>query len=241
MIVFLCGKGEAAERICRWLVERRYRVFVFTHPEATGLIAYAQQAGLWCSLRNVNEVEAWPTCPAMIVSVGYLRIFSAETIAAAKDAVINCHYALLPNHRGRSAVPWTILDGDSVAGVTYHWVDAGIDTGPILLQGTCAVADDETQATLFAKLHELAVAYFPAALRLALLRVGGVAQSGPSQVHKAGPPHGGVIDPAWPDVYVERFIRAMTLPPLPYAKLHGVEVRTWDEYRRLTARAMVYG
>lgn len=240
MIVFLCGKGEAALRICRWLVARKWRVFVFTHADAD-LYPYAQQAGLWCTLRSVNEVEAWPVRPALIVSAGYLHILTGEAIDAAQGAVINCHYALLPNHRGRSAVPWTILDGDSVAGVTYHWIDCGVDSGRILLQATCAVADDETQASLFAKLHELAIGYFPAALKLALARWGGVEQRGPAQVHKAGPPHGGVVNPAWPDEYVERFIRAMTLPPLPYAKLNGVEVRTMDEYRRLASKAQVYG
>ena len=42
-----------------------------------------------------------------------------------------------------------------------------------------------------------------------------------------------MIDPGWPDDKIERFIRAMTYPPLPYARLDGVEVKTMDEYRQV--------
>lgn len=236
MMIFLCGKGEAAQGILQWLLDRKARVAVFTHAD-TPLLEMAASHNLWYTTRSLNEMEHWPFHPGAIASVGYLHIVKQHVIERVRGRVFNCHYALLPNHRGRSAVPWAIADGDRVTGITYHWIDVGIDTGNILLQAACQVDADETQATLFAKLNQLAVDYWPMAVRLAFLDLPGAAQRGRSQYHKAGPPHGGEIDPSWDDAYTERFLRAMTYPPLPYATRGGVEVRSMDEYRELRVMA----
>lgn len=232
MTIFLCGKGEAAELILRWLVERKYAVVVFTHPGAR-LADLAAEYRIWYSTRSVNDIERWPCRPGVIASVGYLDIIRQPVIDAVQGRIFNCHFALLPNHRGRSAVPWAIVDGDTVTGITYHWIDAGIDTGRILLQGACQIEADETQATLFAKLTELAYDFWPMALRLSYLDLEGAPQRGCSQYHKAGPPHGGEIDLSWDAAYTERFIRAMTYPPLPYATLGGQEIRSMEDLREL--------
>lgn len=232
MTLFLCGKGEAAENILRWLIRGKYAVVVFTHPD-TALAELAAEHQLWWTTRSVNDIEHWPCRPGVLASVGYLDIIKQPVLDAARGRAFNCHFALLPNHRGRSAVPWAIVDGDTVTGITYHWIDAGIDTGRILLQGACQIDADETQATLFAKLNQLALDFFPMALRLSYFDMEGVEQRGRSQYHRAGPPHGGVIDPTWPIAYTERFVRAMTYPPLPYATLNGQEVRAVGDFRVL--------
>lgn len=211
MRIFLCGRGRAADTIVHMLREQQRPVAVFGDED-------------------VNDTSLWPFPPDLVASIGYLHIIRQHVIGAARGRVINCHYALLPNHRGRSAVPWAIVDGDTVTGITYHRIDAGIDTGPILLQASCQIDSDDTQATLFDKLHDLAIAYWPTAMHLAWLGTYTVPQVGQSQYHRAGPPHGGEIDPTWGDAYVERFIRAMTYPPKPYAQFRGREIRTFDEY-----------
>jgi methionyl-tRNA formyltransferase len=229
MNLFLCGKGPASIAILQGLAATGHRVAVFTH-EGCDLEDTARQTHHWNTTLSVNRTDAWPFQPVMIVVVGYLTILAPHTLEAVKGRAMNGHAALLPNHRGRSAVPWAIVDGDTVTGITYHWIDEGVDTGNILLQATCDIAPDETQATLWDKINRLLVQYFPAALQLAHVDCPGVPQQGKSQRHRAGPPHNGVIDPKWTPAYTERFIRAMTYPPLPYAMLGDVEIRSMTEY-----------
>jgi len=233
MMLFLCGKGPAFQEIILDIVDGGNKIAVFTH-DGEPAIDMCHHLGVWVTTTNVNEVDKWPWHPAAIASIGYLHIIKAHTIAAVKQRVFNCHYALLPAHRGRSSVPWAIFDGDQYTGITYHWIDEHIDTGRILLQATCRIAQDETQATLFPKLHQLAQAYWQAALRLAMVDTAGVEQTHEGASYaKAGPPNSGVIDQAWENAKVERFIRAMTYPPLPYATYKGKEVKTFAEFRRL--------
>ena len=234
MKVFLCGKGRAAEDIVVRLVHGGVQVAVWSHPGAE-LLALAERAGVWRSYQSVNDAD-WPFRPDLLVSVGYLHLLSERTLRALGDKTINCHYALLPRHRGRSPVPWAIFDGDERTGVTWHWIDRGIDTGRVLLQVPVTIRANDTQASLFVRLHALAAVSFDTALDMATAGEPGHEQHGRSSYHRHGPPCGGVIDPGWPDDKVERFIRAMTYPPLPYARLNGVEVKTMDEYGRLRGR-----
>lgn len=235
MKVFLCGKGKAAQAILRRKVDvKGYTFAVFTEP-GNEMVQTAAELDVLCTTADVNDLTLWPFTPDIIASVGYLRIIKPHVIDRAR--VINCHYSLLPNHRGRSCVPWAILDGDTVTGITYHWIDQGIDTGRVLLQAAAQIDEDETQATLFDKLHLLAADYWDMALHLAHCGYPGVQQRGISQYHRAGPPHNGVIDPAWSTEYIERFVRAMVFPPMRYAQVYGAEVRTMAEYRELMQEA----
>jgi methionyl-tRNA formyltransferase len=59
------------------------------------------------------------------------------------------HPSLLPRYRGGSAIPWQIIRGETETGVTVFWVDAGIDTGPILLQRRATIGASDTAATLY--------------------------------------------------------------------------------------------
>ena len=59
------------------------------------------------------------------------------------------HPSLLPRHRGASAINWTLIQGDAMAGVTWFWPDKGIDTGPILLQRSEPIRDEDTVGSLY--------------------------------------------------------------------------------------------
>ena len=82
--------------------------------------------------------------PDLVVSVGFMRILSAEFVA--KFPTINTHPALLPKFPGAHAVRDALAAGSQVTGSTVHWVDAGIDTGAIINQKEVVVLsqDDET-------------------------------------------------------------------------------------------------
>lgn len=80
---------------------------------------------------------------------------------------INYHPSLLPKYRGGSAMNWAIINGETETGVTIHYIDAGVDTGPILLQERVPIAPDDTVKSLyFEKLYPLGVQMVAAAVRL---------------------------------------------------------------------------
>ena len=86
--------------------------------------------------------------PDLIVSVGFMRILAPRFVADFK--VINTHPSLLPLFPGAHAVRDALAAGVSVTGTSVHWVDAGLDTGPVILQREVAIlsTDDEE------RLHE---------------------------------------------------------------------------------------
>ena len=232
-MLFLCGHGPAAERILIAEHRRKTRVGVFTHDLNGGLALLARELGCYVTTANVNDVDEWPGIPALIASICYLHIIKPPLIEQMAGRIINCHAALLPRHRGRSAVAWAIADGDQQTGITYHYIDAGIDTGNIILQAACDIAPDETQDTLFPKMYRMMVDYWYPARHLANINWPGVAQPEGGYYHHAGPPYDGLIRETWEPERVERFIRAMTLQGKPYARYRGQEVVTFADYERL--------
>jgi methionyl-tRNA formyltransferase len=231
-LIALCGQGAGCEGVLEHLLLLGYKLQVFTHPGPLGerMVMQAAKAGMPGTYLSVNDPSAWQYAspPTLLISCGYLEIVTAETLA--RTPGINCHYALLPRHRGRSAVPWAIIDGDEWTGVSWHWMTPRVDVGNLLMQMTCQIDPGDTQATLFDKLHRLAYETAPAAIRLARGGWAGIEQQGRASRHPAGPPHGGIINPMWDTERVERFIRAMTYPPLPYAVFADREVRSMEEF-----------
>src|SRR5207253_1018179 len=91
--------------------------------------------------------------PDVIFVIGWSQLVRADFIALAPGAVYGMHPTLLPRHRGRAPIPWTILSGLARTGVTlFEIVDPTADSGPIVGQVEVPVAADETATTLFDKL-----------------------------------------------------------------------------------------
>lgn len=99
---------------------------------------------------------------AFCVLAGYMRIVTAVLLAAYPKRIINLHPALLPAFPGRTSIQDALAYGVRVTGVTVHYVDAGIDTGPIIAQCPVMVAPDDTTDTLAARIHAVEHAlYYP--------------------------------------------------------------------------------
>lgn len=86
--------------------------------------------------------------PDVVVCAGFMRILGTRFIAAFEGRCINTHPALLPSFPGAHGVRDALAHGVKVTGCTVHIVDGGVDTGPILAQGTVAVHDDDTEMSL---------------------------------------------------------------------------------------------
>jgi phosphoribosylglycinamide formyltransferase-1 len=84
----------------------------------------------------------------LVVLAGYMRILTQYFINAYKDKIINIHPALLPSFSGLHAQRQAVEYGVKVSGCTVHFVDEGVDSGPIILQKTVEVKDNDTEESL---------------------------------------------------------------------------------------------
>ncbi len=89
-----------------------------------------------------------PHCDLMVAA--HCHSYLPEYIRGrSRLGVLAYHPSLLPRHRGKDAVPWTIAMRDPIAGGTVFWMDGGIDTGPVQGQEFCFVGPTDTAATLW--------------------------------------------------------------------------------------------
>lgn len=90
--------------------------------------------------------------PELIVVTAYGKILPEEIINYPKYGCINIHASLLPKYRGAAPIQWSVINGDSVTGVTSMQMDVGLDTGDIILQSETEIGENETAGELFDRL-----------------------------------------------------------------------------------------
>jgi len=93
--------------------------------------------------------------PEAIVIVGYGKIIPQHIIDLPRHGCINLHASLLPKYRGAAPVNWAIIRGETVTGVTTMKIDAGLDTGDILLVREASIGPDEDAVSLGRRLAEI--------------------------------------------------------------------------------------
>ena len=93
--------------------------------------------------------------PDVIVIIAYGQIIPARLLGIPKLGWINAHASLLPKYRGAAPIQWAIANGETKTGVTTMRIDAGMDTGEMLLQSELPIAPDETAPGLAARLATL--------------------------------------------------------------------------------------
>ena len=104
--------------------------------------------------------------PEVLVVVAYGRILGEDLLRLAPYGAINVHASLLPRWRGAAPIQWAIAEGDAETGVTIMQMDAGLDTGDVLLQRALAIGRDDTAETLAPRLGALGAAAVTDALPL---------------------------------------------------------------------------
>jgi phosphoribosylglycinamide formyltransferase-1 len=102
----------------------------------------------------------------LVILAGFMRIVTPVLLDAFPNRVMNIHPALLPAFPGLDAQKQALDYGTKVSGCTVHFVDAGTDTGPIILQAVVPVREDDTEATLSERIHHEEHKLYPAAIRL---------------------------------------------------------------------------
>ena len=103
---------------------------------------------------------------SLICLAGFMRILSPEFIKKYKNCILNIHPAILPAFPGLDAQKQAIDYGVKYSGCTVHFVDDGIDTGPILVQSMIQIKNDDTEETLAKRILAKEHKAYPEAVRL---------------------------------------------------------------------------
>ena len=175
--------------------------------------------GIEAALKGVKD--------ALLISAYNLYIFKDETVD--NNTIINYHNALLPWHRGVMATVWAVWAGDSEAGMSWHIVDRGIDTGAVLVQRAVEVAPDLDAITLSAQINNLALQSLSDAIEnLVHGKRATLTRTVDDELHgyhalKDRPNHG-VFDRTWDQATASRFLRAMYAAKMNQVKAPEIEI-----------------
>ena len=101
----------------------------------------------------------------LVVLAGYMLLIGQNIVAKFKNRIINIHPALLPSFKGTNGIKDAFDYGVKVTGVTVHFVDEGLDSGPIIMQQAVEVSKDDSSETLEEKIHEVEHKLFPLAIK----------------------------------------------------------------------------
>lgn len=171
LVVLVSGSGTNLQALLDAIAEQgagRYGaevVAVGADRERIAGLERAERAGIpsfVCRVKDHPDRAAWDRAlteataayqPDLVVSAGFMKIVGKEFLARFGGRVVNTHPALLPSFPGAHGVRDALAYGAKVTGCTVHFVDDGVDTGPIIAQGVVEVVEDDSVAGE-AALHE---------------------------------------------------------------------------------------
>lgn len=104
--------------------------------------------------------------PDLIILAGFMRILSNEFVEHYSQRMMNIHPSLLPKYKGLNTHQRAIDAGDKEHGCSVHFVTPELDDGPVILQATVTIEDNDTAETLATRVHEQEHIIYPAAIRL---------------------------------------------------------------------------
>ncbi len=166
--ILISGKGSNMEAILKAIRKKRIpikpAVVISNNPDAKGL-EVAKKLGVPTEIIPskgftgtrweydqliIKCLEKYSVTPktGLICLAGFMRIISPEFIEKYKNKILNIHPALLPSFPGLHAQKQALDYGVKYSGCTVHFVDSGVDTGPIILQEIVPVKDGDTEETL---------------------------------------------------------------------------------------------
>ena len=102
----------------------------------------------------------------LVALAGYMKLAGPELVRAFSGRIMNIHPALLPSFPGTHGVRDALEHGVKVSGVTVHFVDEGLDTGPVIVQEAVPVEEGDDEETLHNRIHQAEYRQYPKAIRL---------------------------------------------------------------------------
>ena len=139
--------------------------FVFNPKDFPSKADFEQEILLLLKNRNID----------LIVLAGYMRLIGPTLLNEYKGRIVNIHPSLLPDFPGKDAVGQALAAGVKWTGVTIHYVDEGMDTGPVIVQERVRIEEDDTKESLQWKIQTKEHKLYPSILQM-LLTIGDVKQ-----------------------------------------------------------------
>ncbi|WP_026585310.1 phosphoribosylglycinamide formyltransferase [Bacillus sp. J33] len=153
IVLFVCDRPGA------YSIERAQNEginqFVFSAKDFAGKAEYEE-----VMLQKLKESGA-----EYIILAGYMRLIGPTLLKEFEGRIINIHPSLLPAFPGKDAIGQALAADVKVSGVTVHYVDEGMDTGPIIAQEPVEINVDETRESLQKKIHEVEHKLYPKVLQ----------------------------------------------------------------------------
>jgi len=241
--IALLGQAAFAEKALEALVKHGDQiVHVFAPPDPSSgkpdqLKVKALELGLPLSQplsfkKDPKAFEHFKSLDADLAILAFVTIIVPEPILYLPRYKSICfHPSLLPRRRGASAINWAIINGDRETGVSWFWPDAGIDTGPILIQKRVAINDSDTTGSIyFNKLFPLGIETMIEAIDLiAAGKAPAIAQDESQATYE--PPcrdEHAVVNFSKPAREVFNLVRGCDPQPGAYADLGGTRLRLYD-------------
>ena len=184
--ILISGRGSNMESILKAIKKKKIpinpAVVISNKPNAKGL-AIAKKMGVQIEIvdsskykgkrlqydkKIISTLKKYKVTPSngLVCLAGFMRIISPYFIKEYKNKILNIHPALLPAFPGLDAQKQAIEFGSKFSGCTVHFVDEGVDTGPIIIQEVVKVNNNDTEKSLskkiLAKEHEI----YPKAVEL---------------------------------------------------------------------------
>lgn len=163
----------------------------------------------------------------LAVVVAYGRILPKSFLEAFPHGCINVHFSLLPKYRGAAPVNWAIVRGEDVTGVTTMQMDAGLDTGDILLQKETSIGKEETAVELMERLSHLGAEL----ISDTLTSIDSITPTKQDDAHASLAPlmskDDGRIDWEMTADEISRRVRGFQPFPRSYTKLEGSKITVW--------------
>jgi methionyl-tRNA formyltransferase len=210
-------------------------------PAGRGLVAAASPVKVLAAERGIRVLQP-PTLkdggaqselkglrPDAVVTAAFGLIFPQALLEIPQHGAINIHASLLPRWRGAAPIQRALLAGDRVTGVSIMQMDAGLDTGPVLLQAEISVSDNDTAGTLGERLAALGGDLVVRALDA--LESGGIRAVPQSEDGMCYAPkldkRESRLDWREDATVLHRRVRAFNPSPGAGARLRGVDLKVW--------------
>jgi phosphoribosylglycinamide formyltransferase-1 len=152
--------GVGSDKVDAWALERAQiegvATAVFLSDKYEDRAARDADLGDWIESRGAD----------LVVLAGYMQLLNPAFIARFRNRVVNIHPALLPAFPGLDAIGQALEAGVETTGVTVHFVDEGVDTGPAILQREVAVPADGDREQLEKAVHTVEHELYPEAIRM---------------------------------------------------------------------------
>jgi phosphoribosylglycinamide formyltransferase-1 len=184
--ILISGRGSNMDAILAAVKSGKIQnvkpsIVISNKPDAVGLKIASEKYGVPTKVITPDGLKGWDYDQKIVAALqehgvtpesglvclaGFMRIISPEFVRLYRTRILNIHPALLPSFPGLHAQKQALNAGVKVTGCTVHFVDEGVDSGPVILRRSVPVMDGDNEETLSARILEQEHQLYPEVVRL---------------------------------------------------------------------------